>query len=602
MRRISMLLAAALFATQAFAAPRAERAIERMSWIKAAGDQAALADVTGARPIALIETNYYTFVPGEPLQVRLSVDPNGFSAPATMYLYWENRVTGERRYYNAGARALLPAGQVADLFGSATANTPVPVVVPKLNDFVLFGSGSDTSAISWGVNGALGGSIAVPSNQTGLFQYVIELRDAAGRRVLARSNAMYSHIEDTVQVSGQITTNTTWTANKRYVLNEFVGVAAPAILTIEPGTVVYGGTNRATLFVQTGAKIMADGTARRPIIMTSPQRTGSRAQKDWGSLVVFGKAPINVPGGSAFLEGLPSDPKYAFGGTDANDSSGVIRYVRLEFGGFEIQTNQEINGLTLGGVGNGTVIDYVEVLHNKDDAFEFFGGTVNAKHLLGIAFADDGLDFDFGYIGNIQFAALIKRAANDENDGNSLTESDDNNPQFDLLPRTNPLVFNVTAVREPGQFGNYGGVLRRGTAGRFYNIVVQDTRQAPLTIRDDSTFNNGLLVFDNSILFGDFSDPKLANSSDRATSTRSFTFTTMKNNRNVDPQLAIGSAPTLTKTFMPDFTPAAGSPALDANFVANPPDNGFFEQVDFLGAVQPGNNWMLSGWANFSND
>ena len=135
-------------------------------------------------------------------------------------------------------------------------------------------------------------------------------------------------------------------------------MAAPAVLTIEPGTVIYGGDTRATLFIQRGAKIMADGTDRRPIVFTSPQRVGSRAQLDWGSLVVLGNAPINVAVGTAFLEGLPSTPGYNYGGTNAADSSGVLRYVRLEFGGFPIATDREINGLTLGGVGSGTVIDH----------------------------------------------------------------------------------------------------------------------------------------------------------------------------------------------------------------------------------------------------
>jgi len=603
MRRIWTFALLLLLSSDAFAATP-------VSWVKRARlsvadlgvitEQASTVEATGIRPIVLIETNYYTFLTNEPLQVRITVDPNAYTAPATMYLYWENRATGERRYYNIAAKALLAAGQQADLFGAV--GTPVPIVVPKLDDFVLFGTAAD-SVNSWGVNGALGGSIVTPSGQSGLFQYVVEIRDAAGKRVISRSNAMYSYVASTTNVSGTISSSQTWTANNRYVLHDFVGVQAPAVLTIEPGTVIYGGDTRATLFIQGGAKIIADGTARRPIIFTSALKVGDRAQRDWGSLVLLGKAPINATGGQQFLEGLPSLPAYQYGGTDAADNSGIVRYVRLEFGGFEIEANQEINGLTMGGVGSGTLIDYVEVLHNKDDAFEFFGGTVNAKHLLGIAFADDGLDFDNGYTGNIQYAAMIKRAVNDENDGNILTESDDHPNTFTLTPLTNPRVYNTTGVRVSGPAGNYGGVLRRGTAGKFFNAVVSGSRQAPLTIRDDATFNSAgtELLIDNSILSGDFSDAKFANSADRATQTRTFLFTTMKNNRNTDPLLAMGT-PTLTKTLMPDLTPLSGSPALDADFVAQPPDNGFFERVDFLGAIAPGNNWVLSGWATFSDN
>ena len=607
MRRIPILVATALFALQALAAPALRE--PGMQWVRLAPlsavlmqqavSQATLADVAGPRPVVLLETNYYTFLSSDQLQLRLTVDPNGFTAPVTMYLYREDRTTGERRYYNVSG-GIQAAGAQPDLFGSVDA--PVPVFTPTLNDFVLFGSASDPSQLSFGVNGALGSGIA--AGPVGLFQWVFELRDAAGKRVLARSNAMYSNIQSSINVSGTISSSTTWTANNRYVLNDFVGVAAPAVLTIEPGTVVYGGGTRATLFIQRGAKIIADGTARRPIIMTSAQRTGSRAQRDWGSLVLLGAAPINVPGGQAFLEGLPSEPAYAFGGTNASDSSGIVRYVRLEFGGFEIATNQEINGLTCGGCGNGTVIDYVEVLHNKDDAFEFFGGTVNAKHLLGIAFADDGLDFDNGYLGSIQFAALIKRAVNDESDSNIFTESDNNATGGADTPLTHPRVYNVTSVRVASGVGNYGGVLRRNTAGEWMNSIVTGSRLAPITLRDTGTFNNaaaGALVLDSSILDGNFVDAQFPNSADRAEQTRTFLFTTMKRNRNVSPALAMGT-PSLVKTYLPDLAPLSTSPALDAGFVANPPDNGFLESVDFIGAVGPGNNWLLSGWANFSDN
>lgn len=599
MRRFLLLISVCLLSATVHAATLDWLVRAPQSKMRIASD--GLAEVSGPRPVVLLETNYYTFLPGEPVQVRLTVNPNGYGGPATLYLYWEDRTTGERRYYSV-AGGLLAAGQQSDLFGSAS---PVPVFVPALADFVLFGSASDNAALSFGANGALGGSTIVPAGQTGLFQWVVELRDAAGKRVLARSNAMYSHINESVTVSGTIAASTTWTANKRYVLNDFVGVSAGATLTIEPGTVVYGGGTRATLFIQRGAKILADGTARRPIVFTSAQRVGSRAQRDWGSLVLLGGAPLNVSGGQAFLEGLPSDPIYAYGGTNAADSSGVLRYVRLEFGGFEIQTNQEINGLTMGGVGNGTVIDYVQVLHNKDDGFEFFGGTVNAKHLLGVAVADDGLDFDNGYLGSVQFAAFIKRAVNDEGDSNFFTESDNNASGGADAPLTNPRVYNVTAVRVASGTGQYGGVFRRNTSGKFYNAIVTGSRLAPITIRDTGTFNNTAskeLVIDSSILHGDFaSATSFPNSADRADQTRTFLFTTMTRNRNVDPLLAMGT-PTLLKTYMPDLEPLEDSPALDADYVALPPDNGFLEAVDYLGAVGRGNNWILSGWANFSDN
>ncbi|HUP47322.1 MAG TPA: hypothetical protein VNA04_00885 [Thermoanaerobaculia bacterium] len=619
MRRSLLLIAVALIAAQAVAAP--QRAVSRgqgaaapgAPWVERAtvhasdlipGVNGLSREASANRPIVLVETNYYTFLPGEALQLRITTHPNGYGGPVTLYLYWENRSTGERRYYNIPAGTLLPAEESADLFGIGGA--PVPVIVPQLADFVLFGTGSDTLN-SWGIDGAISGSINTPSNQTGLYQYVVEIRDAAGRQVISRSNAMYSYIEESVAVSGTITADTTWTADRRYVLSDFVGVQAPAVLTIEPGTVIYGGNSRATLFIQRGAKIMADGTNRRPIVFTSPQPIGSRGQTDWGSLVMMGAAPINDNRnnlvGESYLEGLPQQPQYRFGGIDPNDDSGILRYVRLEFGGFEIEKDQEINGLSLAGIGAGTIIDHVQVLHNKDDAFEFWGGTVNAKHLLGLAFADDGLDFDLGYQGKIQYAVMIKRAVNDENDSNIFSESDGHPQSFTNTPKTMPQVYNVTAVRENNQFGNYGAVLRRGTAGKFYNSIITGSRHAPVTLRDDATLNNAGtdLIWATSILHGDFSDASFPSSSDRAQATRDFLFTTMKSNRNVDPMLALGALNTVN-TLMPDLTPLPGSPALDVNFVTQPPDDGFFDPVDFIGGVGPGTNWVLSGWANFSND
>lgn len=612
MRRILMIAAIGLLSMNALAAPERDKGLgeKAREWVRRAPvstlilrdveAHAGVREASGNRPIVLAETNYYALVPGEPLELRVTVDPNGYGAPVTMYLYRENRTTGERRYYDASGSELA-AGVQSDLFGSPEGG-PVPVFVPTLRDFVLFGSAA-SGQLNFGTAGVLGAAITVPSGQTGLYQYVVELRDAAGKRVISRSSAMYSYVTATETISGSVNASTLWTADKRYVLRDYVGVASPAVLTIEPGTVIYGGDGRATLFIQRGAKIIADGTARRPIIFTSSQRTGMRAQKDWGSLVLLGKAPINVTGGQAFLEGLPSQPAYAFGGTDAADSSGIVRYVRLEFGGFEIATAQEINGLTAAGVGTGTIVDYVQVLQNKDDAFEFFGGTVNARHLLGVGFADDGLDFDFGYGGSIQYAAMIKRAENDEGDSNIFTESDNNGTGGPETPLTSPLVYNVTAVRVPSATGNYGGVLRRNTAGKFYNVVVQGSKNAPVNLRDGSTANNassGALVLDNSIFFGDFSDAAYPGRSDAAQS-RTFVFTTNKNNRNVDPMLAIGT-PSLLKTLMPDLTPLSGSPALDAGMVAMPPDNGSLDAVDFQGAVGPGNNWILSGWASFSDN
>ena len=619
MRRALWFLLAATVATQVSAAsihrtigslpgdrlataPWVQRAIVSQAELVA---QSADDSATG-HPVALIETNYYTFVEGEKLQVRISTNPNTWAGAATLYLYRQNRTTGAKEYYNIAGGGFLPVGDMADLFGTA-AGGPVPIVVPTLSDFVLFGAFADGTDNGWGIDGALGASFTAPAT-AGLYQMVIELRDGLGKRVLARSNAMYSFVTANVEIAGTLTADATWTADKAYVLRDYVGVASGATLTIEPGTVIYGGDARATLFIQRGAKIMADGTNMRPIIMSSAKLVGARAQRDWGALVILGKAPINDPSGEALLEGMPNETVYRYGGTDPHDNSGVIRYIRIEFGGFEIEANQEINGLTLGGVGDATILDYIQVLFNKDDAVEFFGGTVNLKHFLGMGFADDGLDQDLGWQGNVQWAVLLKSQINDEDDGNVAFEADDHPTNFELLPRTAPKIYNVTAVG-PGASspkGLFGGKLRRGTAGKLYNFVVTGAKKAPLTINDDATFNQiptGDLVYDYSILYGDFSDAAFPSSKDKPQQVRDFLFTTMKHNRNENPMLAYGEAWSATSFMMPDLTPLPGSPALDANYIVTPPDNGFFDtDVQCSGAICPGNNWVLSGWAVFSNN
>lgn len=617
MRRTLVAIGLSVLASQPLTAAT-RRAVSHAPWVERASPSQMSLGLTPApdgtydgvanRPIVLIETNYYTFLPNEPLQVRITTHPNGYRGAVSMYLYREDRESGERRYYNIGSRDLLPAGQQSDLFGAAGSG-PIPVLVPQLTDFVLFGSASDPASLSWGINGALGGSISTPSAQTGLYQYVLELRDAAGKRVISRSNAMYSYVEESVAVQGTLTQSATWVATRRYVLSDFVGVAAPATLTIEPGTVIYGGDSKATLFIQRGAKIVADGTARRPIVFTSPQRVGNRKKTDWGSLVILGNAPINdnrQGAGEAVLEGLPDQPAYRFGGTNPTESSGVLRYVRLEFGGFAIATGQEINGLTLAGVGNGTVVDFIQVLHNKDDGFEFFGGTVNGKHLVSTA-DDDAFDYDLGWQGNLQYVVSIRRFENDrdESDGNVLIEADGHPQTFTLTPLSNPRIYNATGFGTGSTTnGNYGAVFRRGTAGKIYNVIITGSRRAPVTMRDDATFNNaaaGELVISNSIFNGSFADAAFPGSSDRALQTRTFVMDSRGANRSVDPLLAIG-APSDIKTLMPDLTPLPDSPALDVDFVAQPPDNGFFDRVDFLGAIPPGNNWLLTGWANWSDN
>jgi len=251
-------------------------------------------------------------------------------------------------------------------------------------------------------------------------------------------------------VSADITTNTTWSGvvklmNKVYVKNN-------ATLTIAPGTIIRGDKlTQGTLIITRGAKIMADGTASNPIVFTSNEAVGARNEGDWGGLVILGLAKNNQPGGVAFIEGIVPTTDSQFGGNFDNDNSGTLKYVRVEFAGIALEPNKEINGITFGSVGNGTVVDYVQVTLSGDDSFEWFGGTVNCKHLIAYRGLDDDFDCDFGFRGKIQFALSIrdKDLYDAPGDSNSF-ECDNDAAGSTAQPKTRPIFSNVTLVGAKG--------------------------------------------------------------------------------------------------------------------------------------------------------
>ncbi len=251
-------------------------------------------------------------------------------------------------------------------------------------------------------------------------------------------------------VSTDVLTNTTWSGviklqNKIYVKNN-------ATLTILPGTIIRGDKlTQATLIVTRGAKIYANGTASNPVVFTSNEAPGTRLPGDWGGLVLLGLAKNNQPGGVANIEGIVPTTDTQFGGNFDNDNSGSLTYVRIEFAGIALEPNKEINGLTCGSVGSATVIDYVQVTSSGDDSFEWFGGTVNCKHLIAYRGLDDDFDTDFGYRGKVQFGLSIrdKDLSDAIGDSNSF-ESDNDAAGSTAQPKTRPIFSNMTLVGPKG--------------------------------------------------------------------------------------------------------------------------------------------------------
>jgi hypothetical protein len=305
-----------------------------------------------------------------------------------------------------------------------------------------------------------------------------------------------------VEVTGDISTATTWKADKIYLLKGFVYVTSNATLTIEPGTIIKGDkVTKGSLVITRGAKISAIGTVDKPIVFTSNQPAGSRNTGDWGGLIILGKAPVNQPGGEVVIEGglTPTNGGSAalyttYGGTIAADNSGTLKYVRLEYGGVPFAPDNEINGLTLGGVGSGTTIDYVEVYRAGDDSIEWFGGTVNAKHLLSIGALDDDFDTDFGFSGSVQYALAQRYPTVADVSGSNGFESDNDGAGSNFAPTTSAVFSNTTII----------GPRWASTVNANYQHAAQIRRSSSLSIYNSvfADYDDGLFIDDTRIATG----------------------------------------------------------------------------------------------------
>jgi hypothetical protein len=389
-----------------------------------------------------------------------------------------------------------------------------------------------------------------------------------------------------VMVQGDITQNQTWTADKVYVLNGAVFVKPGAILTIQAGTTVRG-LDRSFLVIERAAKIMAEGTPTNPIVFTSAQEPGSRTARDWGGLWINGRAPINTPGGEDLGEAGITGTYGGGANPDPNDSSGVIRYVRIEFAGFAVGPDREINNFTLAGVGAGTIVDHVHVNRGADDGIEFFGGTVNVRYILGTGPGDDCFDWQTGFVGKAQFIVCQQDGSVDPAADRGI-EADNNENNNLLTPVSSPTLYNFTLVGDPrpGVGGAVGVVLRRGTAGTLRNFIVTGFKQAGIDIQgsvSQGLATSGQLSVANSIFFQN--NPNLASG---ATATMLGTVATLL---QADPLLR--DAFNLSN---PDFRPTDVSMARKAAMVAAPPNDGFFEPVNFVGGVNPENDWTKAKW------
>lgn len=313
---------------------------------------------------------------------------------------------------------------------------------------------------------------------TNRFSLLIAFWFFVGMNYSCRKTGYTVEVEEAIRDNGAGTGTVTWTSDKSYVIEGLVFVNDGQTLTIEAGTVIRARTGHenaaSALIVARGGKIYAMGTPSEPIIFTceGDDLQGAvpiEAQGLWGGVIILGGARLNSKYGENSIEGIPiSEPRGIYGGIDDEDNSGILQYVSIRHGGTNIGEGNEINGLTMGGVGNGTTIEHVEVISNADDGFEFFGGTVNCRYLLAAFCGDDAFDYDEGYRGKGQFWAGIQAAQH----GDLLLEADGGIFPENGHPLSSPDLHNLTLVGGGTGTERQTAVFSRNAAGSVCNSII----------------------------------------------------------------------------------------------------------------------------------
>lgn len=439
--------------------------------------------------------------------------------------------------------------------------------------------------------------------------------------LLSNAKVTHSAIDSTTLNSSSITGNITLNRSTTYYLKGFNYVQNGGVLIIEAGTKIFGDFDtKGTLVIQRGGKIFANGNANDPILFTSEKPAGQRAAGDWGGIIILGRSGINTASGadSAEIEGFGPGLGPIYGGQPRidDDSSGVFRYVRIEFPGINLTgiSGNEINGLTMGGVGSRTAIEYVQVSYSGDDSFEWFGGTVNCKHLIAYKGIDDDWDTDNGFRGKIQFGLSVRDSGLVDISTSNGFESDNNanTPANFNGPRTQPIFSNMTVIGPYAQSSwslnslwGRGGHLRRNTLMSAYNSIIMAWR---VGLRVDGSGVGNAATGDtiqirNTILAGNV---RLADSTGTGSfspqqwlQTPAYGNTIFTENTSVQLTAPFNIYPDvpLPATNVNNWIPLSGSPALSGASFANPNLAGF-ENVSFRGAFGT-DNWTAN-WAQFN--
>lgn len=394
-------------------------------------------------------------------------------------------------------------------------------------------------------------------------------------------------------LTGSYTASMRLTADKPWLLRSGVLIGDDTnetILEIEPGTTVYGeAATDAVLIIKRGSKIEARGTASKPIVFTSDQAVGSRARGDWGGLVLNGRAPINAcTDGTTPCEAEGEGNTGTYGGTDWADSSGTLSYVIVEFVGTEVSPDNEVNGISMQAVGSGTTLDYVQVHQTLDDCIEFWGGAATVKHFVCTSPGDDGIDFDLGYQGKIQFAVVQQWGGG----GNNGMEADNNPDVHTADPGTTPTFSNITLVGDPEVAeSNFGMLWRRGFSPMAYSVAMDGFSTACLSVRDEATYA-GFTSGDAGVWGSALACEVPFETGDDADAS---TEEAVWGDNAVVGDLKLKDA---WNSSAPDFRLGAGSPLASGGVT---PSDSFFEQVSYIGAFDATTDWTL-GWTHHSED
>ena len=448
----------------------------------------------------------------------------------------------------------------------------------------------------------------------------------------------------TITLRGRIDSNLTLIPSNKYILEGPVYIMPNRTLTIQPGVRVeatFTGNNVAFLAITRGAKIHASGTATEPIVFTSGNpipRSG-----DWGGLIILGNARVNststAGAGTFVVEGgiNPTDGSNlgVAGGTNDDDSSGVLRYARIEYAGYAFQPDQEINSLTLAGVGRKTVIEYVQVSHAKDDAYEFFGGAVNARFLVAYKTQDDDFDTDNGFSGSVQFGLVVRDSSIADVSRSEAFESDNDANGTANTPKTNAVFSNITAIGPRATTNNIGNSLylagaqiRRNSGISIYNSVFLGWPQGLLIddsrglVWDDVKHADSTVRFMGNLIAGTATPfGYSAANPNTAGTTQAEVDTWFRNSFYKNSVLANNEQVGYTRPFdytNPDFSPFASANVNIPGFPSGPnPIVGaanvvytdariaartFIIATTFRGAIGPSgeyNNWY-KGWTRFN--